>query len=85
MNIEKNDFQRPVFDLDPNKDVEGNKNFLSHIKPLTHSTFFDSNVFIKRPHRKKNLHSISVVHKEYQEYGKIGWAMTNLIQERRAL
>lgn len=34
---------------------------------------------------KQNLHDISVVHREYQEFGKISWARSILGQEIRAL
>ena len=91
--LEENDAQRPIFEFIPNKADTGKKVFAAQYKPETVKACMDLafNMVLRAMYlsedmnEKQNLHDISVVHREYQESGKIGWARSILGQEIRAL
>lgn len=93
ISFEENEPQRPIFDFVPDKITSAKKSFTSTPKPKTVKDCMDQafNLVLRAMYlsedlvEKQNLHDISVVHREYQETGKIGWARSILGQEIRAL
>ncbi|RKF62449.1 hypothetical protein OnM2_033112, partial [Erysiphe neolycopersici] len=91
--LEESDSQRPIFDFIPNKADAGKKIFNAHYKPetvkgcveLAFNMVLRAMYLSEDMNEKQNIHDISIVHREYQESGKIGWARSILGQEIRAL
>lgn len=91
--LEENEAQRPIFEFIPNKSETGNKGFAPQYKPeivkgcmdLAFNMVLRAMCLSEDMNEKQNLHGISLVHREYQESGKFGWARSILGQEIRAL